>query len=148
MEVMNLSEFSKGMAFPEYSYTLSEEIIKNFIAGVEESNPLYTNEDYAKKSSFGCLVVPPTTISLYVTPSRVLKTIDKKTPPGLIQAGQRYEFLCPIKVGDTVTVKAVVEDVYQKKGRDFVAIKGEAYSPDGKKAAVSTITVIWPPQSA
>ncbi len=147
MEVMNLSEFSKGMAFPEYSYTLSEDIVKNFIAGVEESNPLYTDEDYAQKSSFGCLVVPPTTISLYVTPSRVLKTIAKKTPPGLIQAGQRYAFHRPIKVGDTVTVKAIVEDVYERKGRDFVAIKGEAYNPEGEKAAVSTITVIWPLQS-
>ncbi len=47
MEVMNLLEFSKGMEFPEYTYTLSEDIIKNFIAGVEESNPLYTDKDYA-----------------------------------------------------------------------------------------------------
>jgi len=148
MEVMNLSEFSKGMAFPEYRYTLSEDIIKNFLAGVEETNPLYTDEEYAKKSSFGCLVVPPTTVSLYVTPSRVLKTIDKKTPPGLIQAGQKYEFLRPIKVGATVTVKAAVEEVVQKKGRDFVSLKGEVYNPDGLKAAVSTITVIWPPRSS
>ncbi len=146
MEVMNLSEFTKGMEFPEYKYTLSEEIVKNFLAGVEESNPLYTDKDYAEKSSFGCLVVPPTTISLYVTPSSVLKTIDKKTPPGLIQAGQKYEFLAPIKLGDTVTVKAVVEDVVQKKGRDFVSITGAAYNPDGQKAAASTITVIWPSQ--
>jgi acyl dehydratase len=146
MEVMYLSDFSKGMAFPEYSYTLSEDIVKKFIAGVEESNPLYTDEEYAKKSSFGCLVVPPTTISIYVTPSRILKTIDKKPPPGQIQAGQRYEFHRPIKVGATVTVKAVIEDVYQKKGRDFVVIKGEAYNQDGQKAAVSAITVIWPPK--
>jgi len=110
MEEMYLSEFSKGMVFPEYSYTLSEDIVKKFIAGVEESNPLYTDEEYVKKSSFGCLVVPPTTISIYVTPSRILKTIDKKPPPGQIQAGQRYEFHRPIKVGATVTVKAVVED--------------------------------------
>jgi len=134
------------MEFPEYTYTLSEDIIKNFIAGVEERNPLYTDRDYAEKSSFGCLVVPPTTISLYVTPSSVLKTIDKKTPPGLIQAGQKYEFHRPIKLGATVTVKSVVEDVVQKKGRDFVSIKGTAYNPDGEKAAVSTITVIWPQQ--
>jgi len=134
------------MEFPEYTYTLSEDIIKNFIAGVEERNPLYTDRDYAEKSSFGCLVVPPTTISLYVTPSSVLKTIDKKTPPGLIQAGQKYEFHRPIKLGATVTVKSVVEDVIQKKGRDFVSIKGTAYNPDGEKAAVSTITVIWPAQ--
>jgi len=146
MEVMNLLEFSRGMEFPEYTYTLSEDIIKNFIAGVEERNPLYTDRDYAEKSSFGCLVVPPTTISLYVTPSSVLKTIDKKPPPGLIQAGQKYEFHRPIQLGATVTVKSVVEDVIQKKGRDFVSIKGTAYNPDGGKAAVSTITVIWPAQ--
>ena len=146
MEVMNLSEFSKGMEFPEYTYTLSEDIIKNFLAGVEENNPLYTDKNYAEKSGFGCLVVPPTTISLYVTPSSVLKTIDKKTPPGLIQAGQKYEFYRPVKLGATVTVRSVVEDVVQKKGRDFVAIKGTAYNSDGEKAAVSTITVIWPPQ--
>ena len=146
MEAMNLSEFSKGMEFPEYTYTLTENIINNYIAGVEESNPLYTDKAYAEKSSFGCLVVPPTTISIYVTPSRILKTIEKKPPPGMIQSGQRYEFHHPISVGATVTVKAVVEDVFQKKGRDFVVMKGEAYNPEGKKAAVSTITFIWPSQ--
>ncbi|RLC28295.1 MAG: hypothetical protein DRH37_09760 [Deltaproteobacteria bacterium] len=146
MEVMRLSEFSRGMKFPEYTYTLSRDIITKFIEGVEESNPLYTDEEYAGKSRFGCLVVPPTTISLYVTPSRVLKTIDKRTPPGLIQAGQKYAFYRPVALGDTVTVKAVVTDVYQKKGRDFVVITGEAFTPDGEKAALSTLTVIWPPQ--
>ena len=143
---MTLSEFSKGMVFPEYSYTLSEDIVKKFIAGVEESNPLYTDEVYAKKSSFGCRVVPPTTISLYSTPSAALKTIDRKSPPGMIHASQKYEFLNPIKPGDTVTVKSVVEDVYQKKGRDFIVLRGEAYNPDGQKAAVSIITIVWPPQ--
>jgi len=147
MEVMTLSEFSKGMVFPEYSYTLSEDIVKNFLAGVEESNPLYTDEAYAEKSSFGCRVVPPTTISLYSTPSAALKTMDKKSPPGMIHASQRYEFLSPVKLGDTVTVKTVVEDVYQKKGRDFVVLRGEAYNPDGQKAAVSVITIVWPPES-
>ncbi|MCP4681227.1 MAG: MaoC family dehydratase [Desulfobacterales bacterium] len=146
MEVMNLSEFKKGMEFPEFSYTLSEDIVKNFIAGVEETNPMYTDKAYAEQSSFGCLVVPPTTISLYVTPSSVLKTIGKKTPPGLIQAGQKYEFHRPIKLGDTVAVKSGVEDVLRKKGRNFVSIRGTAYNPDGKKAAVSIITVIWPPR--
>ncbi|RLC32618.1 MAG: hypothetical protein DRH37_00115 [Deltaproteobacteria bacterium] len=146
MEVMMLSEFSKGMVFPEYNYMLSEDIVKKFLAGVEESNPLYTDEEYAKKSEFGGLVVPPTTISLYATPSAALKTIDKKAPPGMIHARQRYEFLRPVKPGDTVTVKTVVEDVYQKKGRDFVVLRADAYNPNGQKAAVSVITIVWPPQ--
>ena len=145
MEVMNLSELSKGVKFPEFNYTLSEDIIEKFIASVEESDPLYTDEDYAKAHGFDHRIVPPTTISLYVTPSRVLRTINKKPPPGSIQAGQRYEFLRPIHVGETVTVRVTIDDRYQKKGREFVVMKGEAYNGDGELAAVSILTFIWPP---
>mgnify|MGYP000076500192 CR=1 FL=1 len=91
MEVMHLSELKKGMKFPEYNHTLSHDIIKKYLAGIEESDPLYLDENYAAQSLFGHLIVPPTSISIYVTPSRVLKTIDKKPPPGMIQTGQRYE---------------------------------------------------------
>ena len=144
MEVMDLSELSKGLKFPEYTYTLREDIIEKFIASIEESDPLYTDEDYARKRGFAHRLVPPTSISLYVTPSRVLKTLNKKPPPGSIQAGQRYEFHRPIQVGETVTVRVTVDDLYQKKGRDFVIIKGEAYNKDGELAAVSALTFIWP----
>jgi len=145
MEVMDLSELSKGLKFPEFKYTLSEDIIEKFIASVEESDPLYTDEDYARVSGFGHRIVPPTTISLYVTPSRVLKTLNKKPPPGSIQAGQRYEFLRPIQVGETVMVRVTIDDRYQKKGREYVVMKGEAYNKDGELAAVSALTFIWPP---
>ncbi|OIN95873.1 MAG: hypothetical protein AUJ48_02425 [Deltaproteobacteria bacterium CG1_02_45_11] len=146
MEAMHLSELKKGMQFPEYTHTLSDDIIKKYLAGIEENDPLYVDKEDASQSNFGHVIVPPTSISIYVTPSRALKTIEKKPPPGMIQTGQRYEFYHPIRVGETVTVRGAIEDVYQKKNRDYVVLKGEAFNSNGTKAAVSYLTFIWPSQ--
>jgi acyl dehydratase len=79
MKEMHLSDMKKGMTFPEYRYTLRADIIKTYLEAAEE-DPLYTDEAYAIQGPFGQRVVPPTTIAIYVTPSRVFKTI-KKNPP-------------------------------------------------------------------
>jgi len=147
MEVMRLSELKKGMTFPTYTHTLHPEIIKTYLKAVEESNPLYTDEEDAQKGIFGHPVVPPTTIAIYVTPSRVLKTVEKKPPSGMIQTGQRFEFYHPIGIGETITVYASIDDLYQKKGRDYVVLKGEGFNKEGQKTAVSYLTFIWPSES-
>jgi len=144
MEAMLLSDLKKGMEFPEYNYTLTENIIVKYLKGVEESNPLYTDRNYAERGGFGCLIAPPTTIALYVTPSRVLRAINKKPPPGLLQSGQRFEFNAPVKVNDTVNVRAFIADVFKKKNRDFVVLKGEVFDSNGILAGSSTLTFIWP----
>lgn len=101
MEFMHISELSRGMAFPEYEYTLSEDIIKKYLEAVEAGDPLYGDAAYAKGQVFGHIIVPPTSISIYVTPSRVLRTLGEKPPAGLIQTGQRFGFYNPIEVGET-----------------------------------------------
>ena len=146
MEVMRLSDLKKGLEFPEYSYTLTKDVIGKYLKGVEENDPLYTNQNYAKRRGFSDLIVPPTTIALYVTPSRVFKTINKKPPPGLLQAGQRFEFYGPVRINETVKIRAFIEDVYKKKNRDFVALKGEAFDSSGVLAGSSCLTFIWPSQ--
>ena len=89
------------MAFPEYEYTLGENIIKKYLEAIEAGDPLYGDAAYAKGRILGHLIVPPTSISIYVTPSRVLRTLGEKPPAGLIQTGQRFGFYNPIEVGET-----------------------------------------------
>lgn len=62
----------------------------------------------------------------------------------MIQAGQRFEFYRPMKLGETVSVHASIDDLYQKKGRDYVVLKGASLNEAGKGAAVSYLTFIWP----
>jgi hypothetical protein len=49
-----------------------------------------------------------------------------------------------MKLGETVSVHASIDDLYQKKGRDYVVLKGASLNEAGKRAAVSYLTFIWP----
>ena len=147
MEVMRLSELRKGMKFPDYEYTLRPDIIETYVKAVEETDPLYTDEDYARQGPFGARIVPPTTIAIYVTPSQVFKDIGKKPPSGMIQTAQKFEFLYPVTIGETVTARASIDDIYQKKGRNYVVMKADAYNKKGDRVASSYLTFIWPAES-
>lgn len=77
---------------------------------VGDDNPLFSDVEYAKHTTWGAVVAPPT----------FLYTIDSGiVAPGLpgiqwIFAGSRFENFLPVKVGDTITARARVIDVQIK----------------------------------
>ncbi|SFU09221.1 MaoC family dehydratase [Paraburkholderia aspalathi] len=82
---------------------------------VGDDNPLFSESDYAKRSTWGTVVAPPT----------FLYTIDSGiVAPGLpgiqwIFAGSRFEHFLPVKAGDTITARARLIDVQIKEGSNI-----------------------------
>ncbi len=80
---------------------------------VGDDNPLFSDVEYAKRTSWGTVLAPPT----------FLYTIDTGIiAPGLpgiqwIFAGSRFENFIPVKAGDTITARARLIDVQIKEGR-------------------------------
>jgi len=104
-----------GVEFEVGTTTVTKEGILEFVAALGETNPLFTDEEYAKAHGYRGLVAPPT----YYTMIRTSALPDPKVQFGTTQfnAGQHCEFGEPICAGDTISVKAVVSDVYAKTGR-------------------------------
>lgn len=81
---------------------------------VGDDNPLFSEVDYAKRTSWGVVIAPPT----------FLYTIDSGiVAPGLpgiqwIFAGSRFENFLPVKAGDTITARARLIDVQIKSSRN------------------------------
>jgi len=81
---------------------------------VGDDNPLFSEIDYAKRTSWGQVIAPPT----------FLFTIDSGiVAPGLpgiqwIFAGSRFEHFLPVKAGDTITARARLIDVQIKSGKN------------------------------
>jgi len=77
---------------------------------VGDDNPLFSEADYAKRTTWGRVIAPPT----------FLYTIDSGiVAPGLpgiqwIFAGSRFEHFHPVKEGDTITARARLIDVQIK----------------------------------
>ena len=145
IEELTFDELEVGSEFPPATYELSGETVSKYIDVVEDGNPLYIDEDEAKKSGFGGCIAPATIICLFTNPSSLLSGLrPKKRPPsGSIHAAQKYTFINVIMPGDVITLITKVTDKYVKKGRKYVYLETDCYNEKKEKVASGEIVGIW-----
>ena len=95
----------KGMRLPDVNYTVTSEILEKYLDGIDDLNPLYLDEEYAKKSCFRGRIVPPISMAIYTTVSYLIKPLGLAIPPGLVQAYQRYEFSGLVRPDEKLLIK-------------------------------------------
>jgi len=99
-------------------YLLTLEAIQKYCRAVGETNSLYFDEEYAKRSRWKGIIAPPSIHILLMfacTP-----TDDWMRSPGTINAGQSWSYNLPARPGDTITLQARALDKFIKKDRLFV----------------------------
>jgi 3-hydroxybutyryl-CoA dehydratase len=143
MKELVFDDIFKGMQLPDITYTLTRDILGKYLEAVDDLNPLYLDEDYAKKSPFGGPIVPPISMAIYTTVSNLIRPLGLKIPAGLIQAYQRYEFTGVARPDEKLLIKSIVEDKYEKKGRKYVLLKSDVFNEKGEKVGTSWLTPIW-----
>lgn len=137
------ADIDKGMQFPEVTFTLTEEILARYLESIDDLDPLYLDEEYAKKTVFGGRIAPSISMAIYTTVSAIIRPSGLKIPAGLIHAMQRFEFAGIVRPNETLTIKSMVEDKYEKKGRRFVVLRCDVFNEKGVKVGTSWLTPIW-----
>lgn len=65
---------------------------------------------------------------------------------GLIHAGQKFTYYRPVKIGDVLTYKRRVKDIFERKGKldkmVFVVLETEGRNSTGELVFATTATVI------
>ena len=98
--------------------------IRQFALAIEDDNPLYHDEEYARGTHYGGIVAPLTYIC--ETWQYLVGDLDEtgwparriRLPVGTeIRGGNEYEFFQPFRPDDILTARWKVVDVYQKQGR-------------------------------
>ncbi|MFC2012052.1 MaoC family dehydratase N-terminal domain-containing protein [Chloroflexota bacterium] len=121
-------------------FEIEEESVRRFAEAAGESNPLYRDAEYARKSAYGSIIVPPGYISSLwywgtftaqeqAEPMRkapglmdVILTLSKAGYQRAIDTGMDYEFFQPIRVGDTIKAASVVKDIVERSSGDEKAV--------------------------
>ena len=90
--------------------------IGEYCEALDETNPLYTDVDWAeRKGPYGGLVAPPgilNTARLQPGPDPQIRFGDQQ-----FMAGSRLETFAPIRPADTIEAFTQVKEVYEKTGR-------------------------------
>lgn len=125
-----LREASKLIGYetePVYSkYTIEYEPIRRYCHMSNDDNPLFLDPDYAKKTKYGAVILPPMTIRTLVTPGspgywpptppQEGTALPPVPTPGdrAINLTTEWEFFKPVKVGDRLSVTQRIADVFIK----------------------------------
>ncbi len=111
----------------KYPYPIEYEPIRRYCMMVDDDNPLYLDPEYAKKTRYGGVVFPPLAafgIMSTGSPDMFRKLAENESgaaaimppTPGsyLINISQEWEWFKPLIVGDWITIRHRLKDVYIK----------------------------------
>ena len=120
--------------------------IRRFARAIGDENPLYHDEEYARKSRYGGIVAPPTFPTVFgFEGGRVLEGLDISYSR-LLHGEQEYEYFKPIMAGDTISFATEITDVMEKKGKsgvmDIITSEMTGHNQNGDKVFVGRSTVV------
>ena len=87
--------------------------IRNFAHGIGDDNPLFCDEEYGKKTKYGCSIAPG--CFLYSIDTTIVA--PKLRGIHWIYAGTDWEFYRPILANDSFATKVKLVDAYEIKGQ-------------------------------
>ncbi len=89
----------------------SKDAIRKFANGIGDSNPLYRDEEYARKTKYGRIAAPPSWV-YSVFPTWVLQGL-----PGVhaFHSGNDWVFYKPILLGDNITPESIFTGFEEKQ---------------------------------
>lgn len=96
-------------------FDITREQIAAYCEAVGETNPLYTDEEVAKKGPHGGIIAPPGivhSISMGNGPDAKINFGNTG-----FHAGEKMEVIAPMFPGDHITATIHVKELYEKTGR-------------------------------
>jgi acyl dehydratase len=120
--------------------------VKKFAEAIGDPNPLYVDEEAARASRYGGLIVPPTFPRTFE-----YGEVDGLGSPGqgYIHGEHRIRYERPLFVGEEVSCYAEVRDYYEKEGREgplgFLISERVGESPRGERIFTMLDTAVLTP---
>lgn len=134
-----------GREVPVGTLEVTAASIQQYCEALEETNPLYTDEAFAREQGpYGSLIAPPGILQT----ARIGGPPDPKIAFGntTFMAGSRQEFHLPIRPGDTIEAFAQVKEVYEKTGRSgrmvFVVHRTRYMNQHGEDVAITERSMV------
>jgi acyl dehydratase len=137
-------------------YHVTERDIRRFAQAIDDPNPLYVDDEYAKNTKYGSVIAPPLFCQIFAyddSPASQLredglpKELEVPLPTKrALGGGSSFEIGEPVKAGDDIKIVKKITDIYKKKGRSgdlyFVIVDNLWTNQSGQMVAHEIATYI------
>ena len=109
-----------GVEGPPVTTEIEKGAIIKFAQAIEDDNPVFNDEEAARKSQYGGLIAPPTFL-------RSVRS-SRREPPfdipfnNALDGGSDWEYFEPVRPGDRITAVSRITDMQERSGRMGVMI--------------------------
>ena len=104
-----------GVESEAITYDVERGAIRKFAEAIGDDNPLYVDEEAARKSRYGGLIAPPTFMRS-MSAGRSRATVQSPYPAAL-DGGSEWEYFEPVRPGDRISVTMKVSEIFEREGR-------------------------------
>ncbi len=116
-----------GLEWPPFSVAIEREQAKTFATALGETNPIYFDEEAARKAGYAGIPVLPTFVTALANARTdlVYDLLDKLKagPSKVLHGSQKYVFHAPIFVGDDLSGRKQLTNIVEKKGGALLIIE-------------------------
>ena len=121
--------------------------LKFFAKAIGETDPVYTDEAAAREAGYSDLPAPPTFLFAAGLDSGSLDRMlaDLGVPIERILHGEQgFSYHRAVCVGDTITVKEKIVDIYDKKNgaMEFIVKTAQAHNQKGEPVAEMRMVIV------
>ena len=129
--------------------------IRRYAQAISDLNPVYLDEAYAKETEYGGIIAPPTFIfdvshDIFSGVGEDGRDLSSVTIAGLIpvRGGNEYRFFEPARLGDIVSRRREIVDLYEKEGKRagkilFVIYETTYTNQEGKVLGICRETLMF-----
>ena len=109
-----------GLEGPPVTTEIERGAIIRFAQAIEDDNPVFNDEEAARKSQYGGLIAPPTFL-------RSIRSSRREFPFDIpfnnaLDGGSDWEYFEPVRPGDLITTVSRITDMQERSGRMGVMI--------------------------
>ena len=97
-------------------YEIEKGMIRRFVLAIDDPNPLWQDEEYARKSRYGGIIAPPTFV-LTIGFDELQQVLESIPYGGLLHGSTELECYQPVRPGDTITVTTKITNIRERQDR-------------------------------
>lgn len=113
-----------GMTTEPVIHEVERGAIRRYAEAIDDPNPLFRDVEYARGTKYGELICPPGFFGWAIKGGGVMELLGtvgaavmRAGMPRILDGGVDYEFLLPIRAGDTLTSTGKFVDIREREGR-------------------------------
>ena len=97
-------------------YEIEKGMLQRFVQAIGDPNPLWQDDEYAAKSSFGAVIAPPTFI-LTLGFDQIVYRLSQNPSQTVLHGSTELDYYHPVSHGDVITVTTEIAAVRQREGK-------------------------------